>query len=218
MPPAPLAALALLAAVRGALANTCSANVGSPFDVAPNAPRPLTITNSSQCSCASYGSSACCTDAYVAAVKEGPGALYKGWSFDQCGRTMGPSCRAFMKAQECNYACDPRVSANYAAQGTPAFAPIRVCGSYCDAWFAACKNELTCSSDWLNWVQDPAQGYVCNATAVGAPMQPCRTFGETFVNAQGLCGLNPTQPGGIKGLWAQIYTYAADNTNWCVLA
>lgn len=222
MPRTFLAALALLAGA--ARAQTCFANVGNGpngnavFDMAPGPPLPMNISAASQCTCGSYASASCCTDSYVAAVKSSSAAIYKGWSFDQCGRTMGASCRAYMQAQECSFGCDPRLSANYSAQYNDPnnFQPIRLCGSYCDAWFEACKNELTCSSNWQTWVFDPAQGYVCNASAAAPPMQACKTIGETFVNGQGLCGLNPKAPGGALGMWGTTYSYAADNLNWCV--
>lgn len=224
MPRTFLAALALLAGA--ARAQTCFANVGNGpngnavFDVGPAPPRPMNISAASQCTCGSYASASCCTDSYVAAVKSSSAAIYKGWSFDQCGRTMGASCRAYMQAQECSYGCDPRLSADYFAQydndPTTTFVPIRLCGSYCDAWFEACKNELTCSSNWQTWVIDSVQGYVCNASAAAPPMQACKTIGETFGNGLGLCGLNPTAQGGTPGLWGTTYSYAADNQNWCV--
>ena len=220
-----LAALAALALLAGAArAQTCFANVGTGpngnavFDVGPAPARPMNISSASQCTCGSYASASCCTDTYVTAVKSSSAAIYKGWSFDQCGRTMGASCRAYMQAQECSFGCDPSLSATYFAQYNDAsnFQPINLCGSYCDAWFEACKNELTCSSNWQTWFIDPAQGYVCNATPVGAPMQPCKTIGETFGNGRGLCGVNPKASNGTQGMWGTTYSYAADNKNWCV--
>ena len=208
----------LVALLASRAAAQCFSNTGNAsWDVAPAPPVPLNLSTGGSCACGSFAAGSCCSDAYVAAVKAGPGNIYKGWTFDQCGRTMGAACRAFMDAQECSFACDPRTAQNYwdLYYNPNTFQPIKVCGSYCDAWFDACKNELTCASNWGTFPNDPVQGYVCNASAGPAPFQTCKTFAETFGNGQGLCGLNPTFPTGKKGLWDIAYTYDT-SAQWCV--
>jgi hypothetical protein len=160
------------------------------------------------CSCSQYASSSCCTLDYMAAVQAGPESIYQGWTYNQCGRTVSSACRAFMNAQECNYGCSSAHSMRY-SQGTP----IHLCGSFCDAWFDACANELTCSSVWGNsWPLLPG-GYVCNTTPMdGFAFQPCKTFRDTFGNAQGMCGglttaLSPPK----AALWGNTYRYDATN-------
>lgn len=112
-----------------------------------------------------------------------------------------------MNAQECNYGCSSKHSQSYSA-GTP----IPLCGTYCDSWFNACANEVTCSYTWNNWGLGPG-GYVCNSSRLdGFAFQPCKTFRDTFGSAQGMCGgLTTASSRPVAALWGNTYRYDATN-------
>jgi len=197
----------------------------SRWDVAQAAsgspPQALT-PNSSVCTCGSYYSSSCCTMSYVKAVAAGPDQIYAGWSFNHCGKTMSSKCRAYMEAQECSYGCDLRLSQRYYnLYNAPAnFTSIPVCASYCDAWFDACADDVTCSYNWGTWptIGTGSSLYICNTTPTdasyvtsspsGVPFQTCKTFRETFRNSRGLCGNGGSFPSSDAGLWNNAYTYS----------
>ena len=199
--------------------------------VASGSPAQALTPNSSVCTCGSYYSSSCCTMSYVKAVAAGPDQIYAGWSFNQCGKIMSSKCRAYMEAQECSYGCDPRLSQRYYnLYNAPAnFTSIPVCASYCDAWFDACADDVTCSYNWGTWptIGTGSSLYICNTTPTdasivtsspsGVPFQTCKTFRETFRNSRGLCGNGGSFPSSDAGLWNNAYTYSTAS-NWFVCA
>ena len=60
-------------------------------------------------------------------------------------------------------------------------ANVPVCAEYCDAWFEACRNDMTCVEDWLN---DYNYEYGNNTCPNGSM---CVTFEEMYRNGEGLC-------------------------------
>lgn len=67
------------------------------------------------------------------------------------------------------YRCSPHV-AHWAIDFPSALAGLPVCSNFCDEWFDACANDMTCATNWiLDWtfVDDINQ---CRDNAV------CRTF------------------------------------------
>jgi hypothetical protein len=61
-----------------------------------------------------------------------------------------------------------------------AFKGIPVCSTYCDDWFTACADDLTCVEDWADWPTTDGQ-YTCPAGS------SCRTYREVYGNGTGLC-------------------------------
>ena len=80
---------------------------------------------------------------------------------------------------------------------------VPVCASYCNAWFEACRNDLTCVEDWLadfDYALDGAN--ICPANST------CLTFEQMYGNAEGLC----------NKMWGEAFIYSTDADNCTVMA
>ena len=208
------AAAALISCASGA--QVCYPNIGvtsasgAPFDLAPSPPRAL---NGSSCSCASYTGEACCTDAYAAAAKKGPAAIYTNWTLGQCGKPMSAACEAFFDAQECSFGCDTRLSKlhNDIYSGGP---PIPICSKFADAWWSACKSEFTCRNNFI-FNPDSVVGYGCKPASAGGPYQACKTYQDTWSDAVTFMGGTTAAPK--VGVWGSTYKYET-SSQWFVQA
>lgn len=49
---------------------------------------------------------------------------------------------------------------------------VPICSKYCDDWFEACKDDMTCAQDWLNGFNFTSNVYSCPTSST------CRTFSE----------------------------------------
>lgn len=77
---------------------------------------------------------------------------------------------------------------------------VPLCSGFCDNWFDACKNELTCLSNWIfGWEYHPDTGVnECPSDS------ECLTFEERYNNSQGLCNI----------LWGNSFNYT--NNDQCL--
>ena len=54
-----------------------------------------------------------------------------------------------LQAESCFYECEPMLK-HYEIKHSPGdLAAVPICGKYCDEWFEACKDDKTCTRDWL---------------------------------------------------------------------
>ena len=139
--------------------------------------------------CGRYSALSCCTSITTARVDRANATdLENSWPI--C-REVSNNCSHYLRANNCFYFCDPYLGLwNVSAFGH--LYQVPVCASYCDEWFEACKNDSTCSSNWLS-----ASTGNCNAN------QTCRTFAETFTNGKNMC----------NSIWSTQYVYDQDNNN-----
>ena len=79
---------------------------------------------------------------------------------------------------------------------------VPICAEYCDAWFDACQDDLTCFENWLE-EYDPSLG-IANCPA---PFK-CHTFHEVYRDGRGLCDT----------IWGTVYAYSTDADNCTVMA
>ena len=79
---------------------------------------------------------------------------------------------------------------------------VPVCADYCDAWFQACKDDLTCVENWL-WDFNFENGS-SNKCPVGSQ---CVTFAQMYGSGEGLC----------NKMWGDVYYYETDKTNCTVM-
>ena len=76
-----------------------------------------------------------------------------------------------------------------------------MCSDYCDTWFDACKDDLTCVEDWVANFNFTEGVNECPAE------HTCRTFAEVYGNAEGLC----------NRMWGPTYFYSTDKNNCTVM-
>ena len=79
---------------------------------------------------------------------------------------------------------------------------VPVCKDYCDAWFDACQDDLTCFENWLENFD-----FFSTNTACSAPHK-CHPFRDVYENGKGIC----------DRLWGIAFTYSTDADNCTVMA
>ena len=88
---------------------------------------------------------------------------------------------------------------------TAAIQNVPVCADYCNSWFEACKNDLTCVEHWLeDFVFDEGFSNRCP----GPTNSTCRTFQEEYGDGRGLC----------NQIWGNSIFYSTNKDNCTVMA
>ena len=83
---------------------------------------------------------------------------------------------------ECFYYCEP-ILGHFQVPDNPAeIYRVPVCADYCNYWFEACKNDMTCVEHWLEDFE--IDEYFANSCPRDSP---CRTIKEEYGNGEGLC-------------------------------
>ena len=103
--------------------------------------------------------------------------------------------------EECFYQCEPMLG-YFQIDMTGYIQSVPVCADYCDAWFEACKDDLTCVEDWLadfDFAEDGNNSCPANAT--------CTTFRERYKNGEGLC----------NKMWGKAFYYSTNTDNCTVM-
>ena len=80
------------------------------------------------------------------------------------------ACERFIKDEECFWQCEPNLIKWHTKGG--ALEGVPICSKYCDEWFDACKDDMTCAQDWLNGFNFTSNVYSCPTSS------SCRTFSE----------------------------------------
>ncbi len=94
--------------------------------------------------------------------------------WDRCGG-LSPRCESFLQSLSHFLYCS-LLAGNWAhpeKHGSVQALPI--CAAFCDQWFSACRDDLTCGR---NWLFQPGGG-----SCEGG----CLTFDQTFLDARDLC-------------------------------
>ena len=140
--------------------------------------------------CNVYKENSCCTSEFTEDLATSPIHKIGNFSWTQCNNTLSPRCEAFMVHIECFYRCSHNTifwsNPNYPA----AILNAPVCASFCDDWFDACKNDLTCARNWLTDFNMSEYGENTCKT-------PCRNFSDYFVNGMSLC----------EDMWGSSFVY-----------
>lgn len=62
------------------------------------------------------------------------------------------------------YRCSPNI-AHFEVPYPSAFNNLPLCSDYCDSWYEACKEEMTCAVNWIfDWVYVDGLNYCINET------------------------------------------------------
>lgn len=142
--------------------------------------------------CSRYSELSCCTTSDIVYVNQANDTDAENrWPI--CG-SVSKNCSHYLKANNCFYSCDPYLGPwNVSDFGHLYRVPV--CASYCNKWFDACKNDRTCSSNWLS--STAAGKYDCTSN------QSCQTFAEAFTDGVKMCDT----------IWGDQYTYSEDESN-----
>ena len=104
--------------------------------------------------------------------------------------------------EECFYQCEPMLGYFESVPGSGYISGVPVCASYCDSWFEACKDDLTCVEDWLDDFD-----YAVNGNNSCPVNSTCTTFRGRYGDAKGLC----------NKMWGSAFVYSTDEQNCTVM-
>lgn len=134
----------------------------------------------SMVACQAYKSDSCCTSDFTKQLATSPVKKIDNFSWTPCNKTLSRKCESFMVSVECFYRCSRNAifwrNPNY--QSAVLKAPI--CASFCDGWFEACKEDLTCARDWIS-------GFNMSRDGSNTCKDPCRNFSDYYVSGKDLC-------------------------------
>ena len=82
---------------------------------------------------------------------------------------------------------------------------VPVCAEYCDAWFKACKDDLTCVENWPEEIV--FHDVSVDLTSSCPQNSTCRTYREVYGDGRGLC----------NKLFGNEYVYSTDRDNCTVM-
>ena len=86
---------------------------------------------------------------------------------------------------------------------SPHIQGVPVCADYCDAWFEACKDDMTCVESW--WTEfNFEDGSNANSCPDGST---CRTFQDVYRDGEGLCNM----------IWGDQLIYSTNSENCTVM-
>ena len=142
--------------------------------------------------CRVFQNSSCCTSDFANQVTD---PVIKGignFSWTLCGN-LSRQCQEYMVGVECFYSCSPYVGLWANPNDTKAFINAPVCSGYCDSWYEACKDDLTCAKNW-------GSGFNYTSDGHNKCKRNCSTFKETYTNGKDLC----------ESMWGSSFKYTED--------
>ncbi|XP_074055718.1 retbindin [Macrotis lagotis] len=95
--------------------------------------------------------------------------------WDRCGG-LSPRCEAFLQSFSYFLHCSPLAGNWTHLERHGRIQALPICAAFCDKWFSACRDDLTCGRNWLS----QPEGGSCEGG--------CLTFDQTFLDGKDLCG------------------------------
>lgn len=139
--------------------------------------------------CRRYQKNACCTSEFTKQLADRPIRKIGNFSWTPCNNCLSQKCETFMVDVECFYRCSHNVIFWKNPYYPAALSRAPICANFCDAWFNACKDDLTCARNWITGFNMTSGSNKC--------MQPCRNFSEFFRNGKDLC----------ESMWGSSFEY-----------
>ena len=140
--------------------------------------------------CHAYKEHLCCTSDFTKQLANRPIRKIGNFSWTPCNKPLSPKCEDFLIGIECFYRCSHNAffweNPNYPS----AILNAPVCARFCDDWFDACKEDLTCAKNWLT-------GFNITADGVNTCKQPCRNFSDYYSDGKDLC----------ENMWGSSFMY-----------
>ena len=140
--------------------------------------------------CQAYKENSCCTSDFTKQLANPPIRKIGNFSWTPCNKILSRECEAFMVSVECFYRCSHNAIFWKNPDYPSAILNAPVCASFCDGWFDACREDLTCAKDW-------ATGFNMTAGGANTCKQPCRNFSAYYNSGKDLC----------ESMWGQTFVY-----------
>ncbi|XP_062920468.1 riboflavin-binding protein-like isoform X1 [Mobula hypostoma] len=128
--------------------------------------------------CRRFSQSACCFSNYTELLAVSPVTNVGDTYWDRCGQ-LSPRCEEYMKKVDCFYYCSPLAFNWINPNNSYSILHVPVCKSFCDDWYAACRNDRTCVRNWLTDWEWNDQGNHCR--------NECVPYHEMYRNGRDFC-------------------------------
>ena len=143
--------------------------------------------------CHQYQSNSCCFANFTNILAAATVTSIDNFHWGRCGN-LSSQCEDFMIHIECFYRCSPN-AANWEGSFPASISGVPICADFCNDWFAACRNEMSCATNWLRDYNTTASGEnFCRNDA------QCQTWEQRYSNARNLC----------NQLWGASFIYTDD--------
>ena len=110
----------------------------------------------------------------------------------------------YFQNADCFYYCEP-ILGHFQVGMSAAIGNVPVCADYCNKWFDACRDDMTCVNHWL---EDFAFDAGFQNQCPRDPTTSCRTFQVEYSDGRGLC----------NQIWGNSIFYSEDSDNCTVMA
>lgn len=147
--------------------------------------------------CLPWKENTCCTANFTRVLKTSQAKKLYNFDWHHCGHTknLSKACERYIKEEECFYSCEPSLIKFLSVEGNVESVPV--CAEYCNSWFDACKDDLTCAKDWATGFNYTGGGYYCKTDST------CQTFEQVYKNGEGLC----------NAMWGKWFKYETNSKN-----
>lgn len=140
--------------------------------------------------CHQWRERTCCTAEFTQNLAHANVTNIDGFHWNRCGN-LSLSCQQFFVRVECFYRCSPHVAHWALLQFDSALANLPVCREFCNEWFDACKDDLTCAENWITeWNYTNGENHCLEGSS-------CRTYRDVYDNGRGIC----------ERLWGDSFIY-----------
>ncbi|XP_065197887.1 riboflavin-binding protein-like [Sycon ciliatum] len=143
--------------------------------------------------CFNYQQNSCCTANFTRILAAATVVSVDNFHWGRCGN-LSQACEDFMIHIECFYRCSPN-AAHWEGQFPSSIAGVPLCSGFCDDWWSACRQQLSCATNWL---------FDYNTTDDGENFcrtdSQCLTWEDRYGNASNMCNT----------LWGASFTYTTD--------
>ena len=142
--------------------------------------------------CRLFKNSSCCTSEFTNQLAVENVQRIGNFSWTLCGN-LSKRCQEYMIGVECFYSCSPYVGLWAHPIFDSALKNAPVCSSYCNDWFDACKDDMTCAENWVTGFNFTEDGH-------NQCKQNCTTFKDFYNNGTELCNT----------MWHNSFTYVKE--------
>ncbi|XP_078075533.1 riboflavin-binding protein-like [Mustelus asterias] len=128
--------------------------------------------------CKLYSQSSCCFSNYTEQLAVSPVTKVQNTYWNRCGQ-LSSQCEEYMKKIDCFYHCSPHTFNWINPNNSYSVLAVPICQGFCDDWFAACRDDMTCSRNWVSdWEWDD-HGNNCR--------NECIPYHQTYKDGRDLC-------------------------------
>ncbi|XP_069088873.1 riboflavin-binding protein-like [Pleurodeles waltl] len=140
--------------------------------------KPVPSPEEGMAACTIYSNASCCHANFTSQLAESPVIAVDNYYWNRCGNLSAP-CENYLRNIHCFYQCSPHAAHWMHANFTAAIVHVPLCQSFCDGWFDACKEDLTCVRNWMtDWTVDE-NGNQCK--------NECIPYSQMYENGTDLC-------------------------------